>query len=240
MSVSSPAPVHVLSGASSDIGAAIARKLAGSGRAVLALGRNRERLHELERSHPGRVAARVLDLTNEDSLQALAHELAAVGPGIAALIHCAGVYFTGGVESGPPDELDRMYQVNVRAPYRLTQLLLPGLARSAGRVLFINSTAALRAPAGLGGYCASRHSLRALADSLRDEVNARGILVTSIYLGRTATRHMAGIFQAERRPYRPELLLQPDDVADSVLYVLGLPPRAEVMDLTIRPALKSY
>jgi NADP-dependent 3-hydroxy acid dehydrogenase YdfG len=235
----------VLSGASSDIGAAIARRLAGSGRAVLALGRDRERLHELERSHPGHITARVLDLTDEDSLQALAQELLAAGPGvagpgIAALIHCAGVYFTGEVESGPADDLDRMYQTNVRAPYRLTQLLLPGLARGAGRVLFIGSTAGLRSRPGLAGYCASQHSLRVLADALREEVNARGILVTSIYLGRTATRRMADIFRAEQRPYHPQLLLQPDDVADSVLYVLGLPPRAEVMDLTLRPALKSY
>jgi NADP-dependent 3-hydroxy acid dehydrogenase YdfG len=230
----------VLGGATSDIGRAIACKLAHSGRCVLALGRDLELLQALERQYPGRIQARPIDLTDEDALRCLADELASAGRGVAGLIHCAGVYFVGRIEAAPLSELDRMYQANVRAPYQLTQLLLPALARSAGRVIFINSTAGLGARPGLSGYCASQHSLRVLADSLRAEINAQGVLVTSLYLGRTATRRMERIFRAEQRDYHPELLLQPDDVADTVLYVLGLPPRAEVVDLTMRPAIKSY
>ncbi|MGH8143194.1 MAG: SDR family oxidoreductase [Steroidobacteraceae bacterium] len=240
MPVTLPAPLHVLSGASSDIGQAIACRLADSGRSVLALGRNRGLLQALEERCPGRIQACMLDLTNEAALAALSHELASSGHAVAGLIHCAGVYFAGRIEATPLEELDRMYQANVRAPYQLTQLLLPALGRSAGRVIFINSTAGLRTPPALSGYSASQHSLRVLAESLREESNAQGVLVTSIYLGRTATRRMAGIFRSEQREYRPELLLQPADVADTVLYVLDLPPRVEVVDLTMRPAVKSY
>jgi NADP-dependent 3-hydroxy acid dehydrogenase YdfG len=92
----------------------------------------------------------------------------------------------------------------------------------------------------LAGYSASQHSLRVLADALRDEVNMQGIRVTSIYLGRTATKRIAKLFNAERKVFNPALLLQPDDVAESVLYALSLPATAEVVDLTIRPAIKSY
>jgi len=239
--VTSPA-LYVLSGASSDIGQAIACKLAGSGRSVLALGRDRDRLQALEQRCPGKVQAHTLDFTDENALQGLARELGQelAGRSLAGLIHCAGIYHAGRVEHASLVELDRMYHANVRGPYQLTQLLLPALARSAGRVIFINSTAGLHARPALSGYCASQHSLRVLADSLREEVNAQGVLVTSIYLGRTATRRMEGIFRSEQRDYHPELLLQPADVADTVLFVLSLPPRAEVVDLTIRPALKSY
>jgi len=235
-------PTYLLSGATSDIGEAIACRLADSGRSVLALGRDRERLRALQLRCQDRVQIHPLDLTDDRALLGLAQGLPQklAGAPLAGLIHCAGVYHAGRVESAPLAQLDRMYEANVRAPYRLTQLLLPALTRGAGRVIFINSTAGLHGRAALSGYCASQHSLRVLADSLRAEVNAHGVLVTSIYLGRTATRRMQGIFRSEQRDYRSELLLQPDDVADTVLYVLSLPPRAEVVDLTIRPALKSY
>src|ERR1035438_9001403 len=94
-------------------------------------------------------------------------------------------------------------------------------------VIFVNSTAGLRARPNLAGYSASQHSLRVLADALRDEVNMQGIRVTSIYLGRTATKRIAKLFNAERKVFNPALLLQPDDVAESVLYALSLPATAE-------------
>jgi NADP-dependent 3-hydroxy acid dehydrogenase YdfG len=133
-----------------------------------------------------------------------------------------------------------MYRVTVHAAYLLTQRLLPALRRAHGHVLFISSTAALAARAGLSGYAVSRMGLKALADSLRDELHQHGIRVTSIYLGRTATRLIAKIFQAENRPYKPEQLLQPADVAETVLFVLSLPATAEVVDIRLVAAIKSY
>jgi NADP-dependent 3-hydroxy acid dehydrogenase YdfG len=136
--------------------------------------------------------------------------------------------------------MDLMYRANLHAPYLLSQLLIPSLAGARGHVIFINSTSGLRVPVKLAGFSSSQHSLRVLADSLRDEVNAKGVRVTSIYLGRTATRRIAKVFSAESRAFDPALLLQPDDVAESVLYALAMPRTAEVVDLTIRPAIKSY
>jgi NADP-dependent 3-hydroxy acid dehydrogenase YdfG len=80
--------------------------------------------------------------------------------------------------------------------------------------------------------------LKALADSLRQEVNADGIRVLTVFLGRTATPIQEAIHRREGRTYLPEQLLQPDDVAAVVLNALTLPATAEVTELSIRPHRK--
>lgn len=233
-------PLYVVTGASSDIGQAIVRKLALSGRATLALGRDRAALAALAAEFPQRVEARCLDLTEDAGVIALARELESQARVLAGVIHCAGLHMSGPVAGTDVSDMDLMYRVMVHAAYLLTQQLLPGLERAGGHVLFINSTAALTARANLSGYGVSRAALRALADAMRDELHERGVRVTSIYLGRTATRLIARIFRAEGRNYKPEQLLQPGDVADTVLFVLGLPATAEVVDIRLVAAIKSY
>jgi NADP-dependent 3-hydroxy acid dehydrogenase YdfG len=233
-------PLYVVTGATSDIGQAIVRKLAGGGHSILALGRDPDILSALEQQCPGRISGRRLDMIDDAAVIALADALVAAGAHIAGIIHCAAVYFSGPFASADVAEMDMMYRVTVHAAYLVTQHLLPGLERGRGHVVFISSTAALAAKANLSGYAVSRMGLKALADSMRDELHQRGIRVTSIYLGRTATRLIARIFRAENRPYRPEQLLQPADVADTVLFVLSLPATAEVVDIRLVAAIKSY
>jgi NADP-dependent 3-hydroxy acid dehydrogenase YdfG len=133
------------------------------------------------------------------------------------------------------------YHSNVRGYYALVQALLPLLRRRQGQVVFINSSVATRPSASGGGqYAAMQYALRAIADSLRDEVNPDGIRVLSVYLGRTATPRMAALFEKEGRAYRPELLIQPQDVATMVTMALRLPRTAEVTEIRIRPMTKSY
>jgi NADP-dependent 3-hydroxy acid dehydrogenase YdfG len=81
--------------------------------------------------------------------------------------------------------------------------------------------------------------MKAVGESLRAEVNSRGVRVTTIHLGRTATTRQEGIFAAEGRDYTPELLIQPDDVADVVVSIVALPKRAQVTSLTLLPTHKT-
>ncbi|MEI9953258.1 MAG: SDR family NAD(P)-dependent oxidoreductase [Pseudomonadota bacterium] len=104
----------------------------------------------------------------------------------------------------------------------------------------MNSSVGLAASATLGPYAATQHALKALADALRAEVNAAGVRVLSVYPGRTATALMLARFSMEGRAYRPELLLQPEDVANVVISSLALPRTAEVTNINIRPMVKSY
>jgi NADP-dependent 3-hydroxy acid dehydrogenase YdfG len=108
-----------------------------------------------------------------------------------------------------------------------------------GQVVFINSSSALTAKPSSAQYDATKHALKAVADSLRGEVNQLGIRVLSVYLGRTATEMQERIHILEGRPYRPDLLLQPEDVASVVINALSLPDTAEVTDIHIRPMIKT-
>jgi NADP-dependent 3-hydroxy acid dehydrogenase YdfG len=91
----------------------------------------------------------------------------------------------------------------------------------------------------VGQYAATQHGLKAIADSLREEVNPYGIRVLSIYPGRTATPLQKRLHEAEGKLYRPEALLQPSDIASVVIHSLALPKTAEVTDIHIRPMIKT-
>jgi NADP-dependent 3-hydroxy acid dehydrogenase YdfG len=80
--------------------------------------------------------------------------------------------------------------------------------------------------------------LKAIADSLRAEVNADGVRVVSLYPGRTATPQQQEIHELENKPYHPERLLQPQDIARAVVDALSLPRTAEVTDINIRAMQK--
>ena len=90
----------------------------------------------------------------------------------------------------------------------------------------------------MGQFSATQHALKAIADSLRQEVNADGIRVLSVFPGRTATPRQASLHEIEGKRYQPELLMQPEDVATVVVNALGLPRTAEVTDVSIRPMIK--
>ena len=174
----------------------------------------------------------VADLATEAGLQAVA---SAVPAGLRVLVHGAGLFLHGPVAGTPAAGWDALCAVNLHAPMRLTAACL-GALRGGGQVVFINSTAGLRAGAGNGAYAASKHALRAAADALRQEVNADGIRVLSVFPGRTDTPMQQAVLRAEGRSARPGTLLHPQDVAAMVVAALRLPARAEVPELTIRPS----
>jgi NADP-dependent 3-hydroxy acid dehydrogenase YdfG len=89
-------------------------------------------------------------------------------------------------------------------------------------------------------YSATKHALKAITDSLREEVNADGIRVLSVFPGRTATPQQATLYKLGRKDYQADLLLQPEDIASIVIAALTLPHTAEVTEIHIRPLLKSY
>lgn len=233
--------IAVVTGAGSGVGQAIACALAIQGATLCLVGRTPS---TLEATACGMNNTKVVahcyptDLTHDDAVQALAEQLCREWEAIDILVHSAGVYAMGRIETAPVTDLDQQYRTNVRGPYLLTQALLPLLRRRQGQVVFINSSIGLTARGQVGSYAATKHALRALADSFREEVNAEGLRVLSVYLGRTASPMQAMIHAMEGKAYHPEHLLQPSDVAAVVLNALCLPRTAEVTDLSIRPLRK--
>ena len=230
----------VITGAGSGVGQGIALAVAAEGARLCLVGRTAATLSATAEAAGDGVETTcfVVDLTDDDAVLRLGEQLRLdVGP-IDVLVHSAGVVAMGELETMPVAEVDRQYATNVRAPYLLTQVLLPQLRLAKGQIVFVNSSVGVMARAGIGGYAASKHALKATADSLRDEVNKDGLRVLSVYLGRTASPTQARIHAAEGKPYRPELLIQPSDVGAAVLSALVLPPTAEVTDISIRPMQK--
>ncbi len=232
--------IAVVTGASSGIGRAIALALSREGLELCVVGRNAITLEEtIAAIRPfSKVVGFQIDLTSEQNLEPLFRRLVQVGR-VDILIHCAGVIYQDPMDRARIEDLDVQYATNVRAPYLLTQRLLPLLVNARGQIVFINSNVGLTAKRpDIGQYAASKHALRAIADSLREEVNPRGVRVLSVYLGRTATPMQEALYQQEGKVYHPEVFLQPEDIASVVLSALALPGTAEVTDISIRSMRK--
>jgi short-subunit dehydrogenase len=230
--------VCVVTGASSGIGRAVAVVFAGSGARVWAIGRSRERLEGLVEGAEGDIVSVPADLEREEDLERVASEVRAGGDRVDVLVHGAGAIELGTFSAATAVAFDRQYRVNLRAPLLLTQLLLPALRSARGQVVFVNSSAALKASAENVLYAATKHGLKALADGLREEVSPQGVRVTSIYVGRTDTPMQVGVHEFEGRPYRPELLLRPEDVAGAVLAAVSGSATADLTDISIRSMAK--
>ena len=228
----------LVTGASSGIGRAIAGALAARGASLCLLGRRPEVLRDLDLglSRDARKWIYQTDLAVSEQITLLADRLAHDGVEPSILVHSAGVISLGSWEQASVDDFDRQMDINVRAPFVLTRALLVGLKLRRGQIVFINSSAGASAVPGSGSYSASKHALSALADSLRAELNGH-VRVTSVFTGTTATPMQQSLHQAKGRPYRPETLIQPEDVAAVVGHVLSLPRTSEVTAIHLRPAL---
>ena len=233
----------VITGASSGIGKSIALGLATKGTRLCLLGRHSETLEavaEIAQKTTTSVLCYRIDLTMDQEIRKLADYLQREFGHIDLLIHSAGVISLDRLESATVEDFDWQYRTNVRAPYVLTQALLPMLRSRQGQIVFLNSSAGLNAGANIGQYAATKHALKAIADSFRQEVNAEGLRVLSVYPGRTATPMQVAVFKMEGREYHPEFLMQPEDVAVMVINALSLPRSAEVTEISVRPLIKSY
>jgi NAD(P)-dependent dehydrogenase (short-subunit alcohol dehydrogenase family) len=231
--------VAVITGAGSGIGKAIALALGKLGARLALVGRRTEPLKAVaESARPAEARLYSADLACEGKVRELAAELVKDFRSIDVLVHNAAVHRMGSAATGSTDDFHLQYRLNLFSPYLLTQLLLPLIADCRGQIVFINSSVGLTARAGIGPFSATKHGLKAIADSLRDEVNRDGIRVLSVFPGRTATPNLERVHAEEGRPYHPERMLQPEDVASVVINALCLPRTAEVTEIKIRPMLK--
>ena len=192
----------VITGASSGVGKAIALGLAREGASLCLVGRKVDALEgvaEIARRTTNQVQKYLADLAVEKEVKRLTRSLLQDLGHIDLLVHSAGVCSLGEIQSAPIKDFDWQYWVNVRAPYALTQALLPMLKPVKGQIVFLNSSVGLNAKAGIGQYAATKHALKAIADSLREEVNPEGLRVLSVFLGRTAGSRIG--FHSSSRGY---------------------------------------
>jgi len=229
--------IAVVTGASSGIGEATARRLVDEGFEVVAAARRRDRLDRLAE----RVNVRpvTLDVTDPASVARLADELDACD---VLVNNAGGALGLEPVADGDPDEWRRMYEVNVLGTLHVTQALLPKLTESGdGHVVIVGSVAGHVSYEGGGGYCAAKHGQTALRETLRLELCGDPVRVTEIAPGMVQTEEFslvryhgdadraAGVYAGVPGP------LVADDVADAITWCVTRPAHVNVDFMEIRP-----
>ena len=227
----------VVTGASSGIGAATARALAGDGFHVVCAARRRERVEALAQEIGGTPV--VCDVTDSESVRALADAV----PSLDVLVNNAGGAFDAAtVEDADVDLWAQMYDVNVIGLVRVTQALLPALrADGGGLVVNMGSTAGRVAYEGGGGYTAAKHGVKVLTQTLRLELVAEPLRFTEIAPGMVRTEEFGLVrFEGdeEKRDAVYDGVAEPlvaEDIAEAVRWVASLPAHVNVDELVVRP-----
>ena len=206
----------LVTGAGSGIGAATARVLTARGHDVVATARRVESLDHLD--VPAKLA---LDVTDDDSVAAC---VAAAGE-IDVLVNNAGISETGPLESYPHEVLQKMFDTNVFGPMRMVRALVPPM-RERGRGVLVNVTSVQGRVATplAGAYCATKHALEALSETLALEVGHFGLRVVIIEPGYIAPGMRNTVRHGEDGTVYEELSAQWSGVDDALVGAEGRPP----------------
>jgi NADP-dependent 3-hydroxy acid dehydrogenase YdfG len=229
------AKLAVITGASSGIGAATARALAGDGFRVILGARRLERLEEIAAEIKGEAIA--LDVADPESVERFAERV----PRCDVLVNNAG----GALGLDPVAEADeelwrRMYESNVLGTMRTTRALLPRLIESGdGHMIAVTSIAGFEPYRGGAGYNAAKHAQRSLLRVLRLELLGQPVRVTEIAPGMVETEfslvRFGGDEVAARRVYEGMEPLRAEDVAECIRWAVAQPSRVNVDEIVVRP-----
>jgi 3-oxoacyl-[acyl-carrier protein] reductase len=229
--------VALVTGATQGIGRATALLLARAGYAVAVTARTKAKVEALvtELEELGGPAAGIAaDVAEADPVAELhRHVVDRLGP-VDVLVNNAGIAIAKPIEDLTLDEWDRTFATNVRSLFLLTRAVLPAMrSRRAGDIVNIASLAGKHGAANLVAYSASKHAVMGFSRSLLLETRKDGIRVLAICPGSVDTPLMRN--QSVLSP-NYDRILQPEDVARTVVDALALPARALVSELEVRPA----
>ncbi|MEH6577570.1 MAG: SDR family oxidoreductase [Amphritea sp.] len=237
-----------VTGASSGIGQATARLLASEGADLIISARREERLVELasELSSLGRhITVAPVDVSDRAAMEAVGEVIKSQG-GVDILINNAGTMPISPFISGRVDEWEQMIDTNIKGVLYAINAVYPGMAeRKDGHIVNISSVAARLTYQSAGVYGGTKHAVRAISDTLRKEAIRYGVRVTDIQPGSVDTELPDSIVHEKIRAavkenmYAPDTPnLQPEDIANGILYALTQPPYVDVSELLIRPVVQ--
>jgi short-subunit dehydrogenase len=230
--------VILVTGASSGIGEIAARRLAEEGFTTLLTGRNKNKLDILERELVDRglkAVAIPADLKEEDQVKALIEEGLKTFGTIHTLVHSAGIFIMKRLEDTSVDEYKDIIETNLSSTFILLKTLLPHLYKhGGGHIIAISSILGIESHPLVSAYSASKWGLQGLLNSLREEAREKGVKVTSICPGPVLTPPWKAY------PYEiPEgSILQPEDVAEAIVFVVKQPQYSSVNELVMNPLNK--
>lgn len=219
----------LVTGASSGIGSAICARLADVGANVLGVTRRPSEL-------PEEICPIEADLTKRDQVAAIFRDLGKID----ALVNCAGVAYLSRIIDGNPADWEEMWRVNVMALGLCCQLSLRHFPANGGRIINVSSMSGHRVPPTGGFYAPTKFAVRAISDSLRLELKAANvpIHVSCVSPGFVDTPLLDQYFRGREdvlaKTREAMRMLDPEDIADAVMWILQSPAHVEIGDILIR------
>lgn len=239
------APVVVVTGASSGIGAATARLFGQQGWRVVLAARRRERLEALAREIEGKGSRALVvptDVTQWEQVQHLAETTWTTFGRVDVLVNNAGLGRLNWLEAMDPQrDIERQIRVNLIGAIWVVRAFLPGLLRQGfGHIINVASVASYMALPTYTVYAATKFGLRGFTEALRREVEPLGLRVSAVYPGSVATEfghHATGPLQRHGHTTPPRLVLKAEDVARAIWQLARKPQRGKIVPRWFVPLL---
>ena len=234
--------IVLITGATSGIGLACARKFAANGDKLILTGRNEHRLSEIRKElleQGTEVLTLAFDVRDREKAKKYVSELPAQWQAIDVLVNNAGLAL--GLEpeyEGNLDDWETMIDTNIKGLLTMTRLIVPGMvARNSGHVINVGSVAGDAAYAGGNIYCATKAAVKALTDGLRIDVADTAIRVTNLKPGLVETNFSNIRFKGDEaraaKLYTGIKPLTGDDIADVAVYAANAPAHVQIAEVLI-------
>ena len=231
--------VVLITGATSGIGLACARKFAANGDKLILTGRNEQRLAEIKKELDTEVITLAFDVRNREEVEKQISSLPADWQNIDVLVNNAGLAL--GLEpeyEGDLDDWGTMIDTNIKGLLIMTRLVVPGMVkRNHGHIINVGSVAGDAAYAGGNVYCATKAAVKALSDGLRIDVADTAIRVTNLKPGLVETNFSNVRFRGDNERavnvYKGIKPLTGDDIADVAVYAANAPAHVQIAEVLI-------
>jgi len=231
--------IVLITGATSGIGLACARKFAANGDKLILTGRNEQRLTELKRELGTDVLTLAFDVRDREKAKEYINGLPDEWKNIDVLVNNAGLAL--GLEpeyEGNLDDWETMIDTNIKGLLTMTRLVVPGMVeRNSGHIINVGSVAGDAAYAGGNVYCATKAAVKALTDGLRIDVANTALRVTNLKPGLVETNFSNIRFKGDEdraaKLYTGIKPLTGDDIADVAVYAANAPAHVQIAEVLI-------
>lgn len=239
----------LVTGATAGIGRSTALLLAKNGYRIIITGRRNDRLKELkkeiEETYNQSVLSLNFDIRNREEVEAAMAQLPADWQNIDVLVNNAGL--AAGlkpIQNGLMDDWEQMIDTNIKGLLYISQVVINKMIKNTrGHIVNIGSTAGVQAYENGNVYCATKHAVHALSQSMRIDLLKQGIRVTEIRPGMVETEFSLVRFKGDtdsaKKAYLGLVPLSPDDVAEAILFAVTRPPHVNINDLEITPTAQA-
>lgn len=239
--------IAFITGATSGIGKATALKLSESGYDLIVCGRRTEKLDELKKqlSTTVNVYSLAFDVRNKKEVEMQISSLPETWQNISLLVNNAGnAHGLSAIQNGDTDDWDAMIDGNVQGLLYVSRAIIPGMVeRRKGHIINISSVAGKQTYANGAVYCASKKAVEAISEGMRLDLTEHGIKVTNIAPGAVETEFSEVRFKGDteraKKVYEGYEALQATDIADLIAYVVNVPDRVTIADVTVYPKAQS-